>query len=102
MKKLDEISIEVVDILEEMKVLNNRISETVCTNMTDEQKKCYDLGIQNTMSALKSIIDTIEIDGEKTKDVEKDRIIYQKYGEQSNIVRYNKLSNILDELYGGD
>lgn len=102
MKKLDEISIEVVDILEEMKVLNNRIFETVCTNMTDEQKKCYDLGIQNTMSALKSVIDTTEIGDGKTKDVEKDRIIYQKYGEQSNVVRYNKLSNILDELYGGD
>ena len=102
MKNLGEISIEMVDILEEMKVLNNRISETVCTNMTDEQKKCYDLGIQNTMSALKSIIDTTEIDDGKTKDAEKDRIIYQKYGEQSNVMRYNKLSNILDELYGGD
>ena len=102
MKNLGEISIEMVDILEEMKVLNNRISETVCTNMTDEQKKCYDLGIQNTMSALKSIIDTTEIDDGKTKDAEKDRIIYQKYGEQSNVMRYNKLSNILAELYGGD
>ena len=37
MKNLNEISVEMVDILEEMKVLNNRISETVDTNMTDEQ-----------------------------------------------------------------
>lgn len=102
MKNLNEISIEIVDIVEEMESLNNRISETVCTNMTDEQKKCYNLGVQNTMSALKSIIDTAEEDGENTKDVEKDRLIYQKYGEQSDIVRYIRLSDAINELYGGD
>lgn len=94
MKKLDEISIEVVDILEEMKVLNNRISETVCTNMTDEQKKCYYLGVQNTMNALESII--------HLSDKVEDRLIYQKNGVQSDVVRYTKLSNVFDELYGGD
>lgn len=102
MKNINEISVEMVDIVEEMKVLNDRISETVCTDMTDEQKKCYDLGVQNTMSALKSIIDTAEIDGEKTKDVEKNRLIYQKYGTQSDIVRYVRLSEVINECYGGD
>lgn len=102
MKNINDISVEMVDIVEEMKVLNDRISETVCTNMTEGQKKCYDLGVQNTMSALKSVIDTAEIDGDNTKDVEKNRLIYQKYGVRSDIVRYIRLSDIINELYGGD
>lgn len=102
MKSLDNISIEVVDIIEEMKVLNDRISNTVCANMTDEQRKCYDLGVQNTMSALKGIIDTTEVDGNETNEVEKNRIIYQKYGMQSDVVRYIRLSDVINELYGGD
>ena len=28
----------------------------ILSNMTDEQKKCYDLGVKNTMNALESII----------------------------------------------
>lgn len=102
MKSLDNISIEVVDIIEEMKVLNDRISNTVCANMTDEQRKCYDLGVQNMMSALKGIIDTTEVDGNETNEVEKNRIIYQKYGMQSDVVRYIRLSDVINELYGGD
>ena len=102
MKNINDISVEMVDIVEEMKVLNDRISETVCTDMTDEQKKCYDLGVQNTMSALKSLIDTADVDGEKTKDVEKNRLIYQKYGVQSDIVQYIRLSDAINELYGDD
>lgn len=102
MKSLDNISIEVVDIIEEMKVLNDRISNTVCANMTDEQRKCYDLGVQNTMSALKGIIDTTEVDGNETNEIEKNRIIYQKYGMQSDVVRYIRLSDVINELYGGD
>ena len=102
MKNLDEISVEMVDILEEMKALNKKISDSVCANMTDEQKKCYDLGVQNTMSALKGIVNTDECDGKGTKEVEKDRLIYQKYGMQSDIVRYIKLSDAINELYGGD
>ena len=102
MKSLDNISIEVVDIIEEMKVLNDRISNTVCANMTDEQRRCYDLGVQNTMSALKGIIDTTEVDGNETNEVEKNRIIYQKYGMQSDVVRYIRLSDVINELYGGD
>lgn len=102
MKNINEISVEMVDIVEEMKALNDRISETVCNNMTDEQRKYYDLGVQNTMSALKSIIDTTENDSEKTKDVEKNRIIYQKYGAKSDIVLYIRLSDVINELYGGD
>ena len=102
MKSLDNISIEVVDIIQEMKVLNDRISNTVCANMTDEQRKCYDLGVQNTMSALKGIIDTTEVDGNETNEIEKNRIIYQKYGMQSDVVRYIRLSDVINELYGGD
>ena len=102
MKNINEISVEMVDIVEEMKVLDDRISETVCTDMTDEQRKCYNLGVQNTMSALKSIIDTTENDGENTKDVEKNRLIYQKYGIRSDIVQYIRLSDVINELYGGE
>lgn len=94
MKNLDDISVEMVDIVEEMKVFNNRISETVYTNMTDEQKKCYDLGVKNTMNALESIIN---LSG-KTQD----RLIYQKNGIQSDIVRYATLDKVINELFGGD
>lgn len=89
--KLDELKIEKIDILKEMEVLNERTRKSVIENTSEEKIKAYDCGVKNTMNCLRSLI-THELDGEK------DRLIYQKYGEQCDLVRYEKPSEILKEL----
>lgn len=99
-EKLEKILVEKVDILSEMESLNKSFRDLFINgDHTEEQVKAYDVGVQNTMSILESLIDSSEIDGYKRK---KDRIIFQKYGEESKIRRYVKLSDVLKELYGGD
>lgn len=88
---IDDIKVEKIDILKEMEILNARMRKVAVKNSAEEKIKAYDCGVENTMECLKSLI-THETDGEK------DRLIYQKYGEQSEIVRYEKFSEILREL----
>lgn len=89
---ISKIMVEKVDILKEMKILNQKMRDVVVKETSLENLiKGYDWGVKNTMSALKSLI-THSIDGEK------DRLIYQKYGERSNVVWYELLSDALKEL----
>ena len=75
-----------------MEILNQKMRDVAVKETSLENLiKGYDCGVKNTMSALKSLI-THSIDGEK------DRLIYQKYGERSNIVCYELLSDALKEL----
>lgn len=95
------ISIEEVDIIAEMKTLTNQYRELAVEKLCSQEKiDCYDLGIKHAMSALESLIHFFDFD--KGDYIEKNRLIYQKYGEQSWIRRYKSLYKVLQELYGGD
>lgn len=89
--KINDVIVEKMDILKEMEVLNERVREVVVKNSTEEKIKAYDIGVENTMNCLKSLI-VHESDGEK------DRLIYQKYGAQCDIVTYWPLEEVLKEL----
>lgn len=85
-----KVIVEKIDILEEMKVLNKRIRDAIIKDSTSEEAKAYDIGVKNTMSALESLITHSE--------GEKDRIIYQKHGEQSDMVQYITLKQVIKDM----
>lgn len=87
----ENVIVEKIDILKEMEILNARMREAAIKDSTEEKIKAYDIGVENTMNCLKSLI-THESDGEK------DRLIYQKYGEQCDVVTYWPLKEVLKEL----
>lgn len=87
----ENVIVEKIDILKEMEVLNERMREVAVKDSTEEKIKAYDVGVENTMNCLKSLI-THESDGEK------DRLIYQKYGAQCGIVTYWPLEEVLKDL----
>lgn len=87
----ENVIIEKIDILKEMEILNARMRELAIKDSTEEKIKSYDIGVENTMNCLKSLI-THESDGEK------DRLIYQKYGTQCGIVTYWTLEEVLKDL----
>lgn len=89
--KTEEMKVEKIDILKEMEVLNARMRELAVKDSTEEKIKAYDCGVKNTMVCLESLI-THETDGKKN------RLIYQEYGEVSNVVQYRKLSEVLKKL----
>lgn len=98
---IKNISIEEIDIIAEMKTLTNHCREAAVETLSSQEKiDCYDLGVKHAMSALKTLIHSFDFD--KEDYVEKNRLIYQKYGEQSWIQRYRSLYEVLQELYGGD
>lgn len=88
---IKDVIVEKMDILKEMEVLNARMREAAVKDSTEEKIKAYDIGVENTMNCLMSLI-THESDGEK------DRLIYQKYGAQCGIVTYWPLEEVLKEL----
>ena len=95
MKNFETIQIEKIDILSEMEVLNKRCRDmSVKGTESEHEIKAYDLGVKNTMAMLSSLINLNEEN--------ENRLIFQKYGEQSDLVRYVHLSEVLKELYGGD
>lgn len=86
-----KVIVEKIDILEEMKVLNKKMREAVIKETTlEEESKAYDIGVKNTMSALKSLITHSE--------EERNRLIYQKYGEQSDMVQYITLEQVIKDM----
>ena len=97
MKNLDEILVERMDIFSEMELLNKRCRESVIKGTEPEKEiEAYDLGVKNTMSMLAGLIESY--------DGETDKLIYQKYGLKNNsgIVFHMRLSDAINELYGGD
>lgn len=88
---IKKVIVEKMDILKEMEVLNARMREVAIKGSTEEKIKAYDIGVENTMNCLKSLI-THELDGEK------DRLIYQKYGAKCGIVTYWPLEEVLKDL----
>lgn len=87
----ENVIVEKMDILKEMEILNARMREVAVKDSTEEKIKAYDIGVENTMNCLKSLI-THESDGEK------DRLIYQKYGAQCGVVTYWPLEEVLKDL----
>lgn len=85
-----DVIVEEIDILKTMEMLNNRVRESVFEKLSEETMKIYDIGVKNTMSCLKSLI-TAQHDGKKN------RLIYQKYGEPTEVHTYRKLSDVLKE-----
>lgn len=86
-----KVIVEQIDILAEMEVLNKRMRNVAIKDTTPEAEiRAYDVGVRNTMSALESLITHSE--------VEIDRLIYQKYGEQSDVVRFRTLEQCLKEM----
>lgn len=53
---MDEIIFLIMDITNETKKLVNNVKKSVCDSMTRDQELAYDMGVQNTLSALKSLI----------------------------------------------
>lgn len=88
---ISKVMVEKMDILEEMKILLSRMREHAVEVKSEDDIKHYDDGVRNAMNALDSLI-TINFDSEK------DRLIYQKYKEQSNFVRYMRLTDVLQQL----
>lgn len=87
----ENVIVEKMDILKEMEILNARMREVAVKDSTEEKIKAYDIGVENTMNCLKSLI-THESDGEK------DRLIYQKYGAQCGVATYWPLEEVLKDL----
>lgn len=87
----ENVIVEKMDILKEIEILNARMREVSVKGSTEEKIKAYDIGVENTMNCLKSLI-THESDGEK------DRLIYQKYGAQCGVVTYWPLEEVLKDL----
>lgn len=86
-----KVIVEQIDILAEMEVLNERMRNAVIKGTTPEEKiRAYDMGVKNTMAALEFLITHSE--------GEKDRLIYQKYREQIDLVRYRTLGQCLNEM----
>lgn len=85
-----DIVVEEIDILKTMEILNERMRDSVSKNLTEEQMKIYDIGIKNAMNCLESLITD-------QKGGEKNRLIYQKYGESTEVCKFRKLSDVLKE-----
>jgi len=81
--------VEEIDILKTMEMLNEKMRKSVSKNLNEEQMKTYNIGVQNTMNCLRSLI--------THQDGEKNRLIYQKYGEPTQVCYFRKLSEILKE-----
>lgn len=58
--------------------------------MTEEQMKFYDIGVKNVMNVLEMLIDD-------NPDEKKNRLIYQRYGESTDVRKFMKLSDVLKE-----
>ncbi len=84
-----DVVVEEIDILKTMEMLNEKMRKSVSENLNEEQMKAYDIGIQNTMNCLESLI--------THQDGEKNRLIYQKYGDPTQVCYFRKLSEILKE-----
>lgn len=89
--ELRDVIVEEIDILKTMEVLNEKLRNSASQNLTEKQMKVYDTGVKNTMNCLEMLI-THQQDGEKN------RLIYQKYGEATEVCEYRKLSDILKEV----
>ena len=87
---IKNVFVERIDILKTMEMLNARMRDLVSKNLTEEQMKIYDIGTKNTMNCLEYLI-TDQRDGEKN------RLIYQKYGEPTEIRKFRRLSDVLKE-----
>lgn len=85
-----KVMVQKVDILKHMEVINKRMREFAIKDSTDDKIKAYDIGVKNTMSALEALITNEKLEG--------DRLIYQKYGEHSNGIRFMTLPDVLEEL----
>lgn len=86
-----KVIIEKIDILAEMEVINKRMrSAAIKDTTTEKEAKAYDIGVKNTMYALESLITHSE--------GEKDRLIYQKHGEQSDVVQYRTFEQVLKDM----
>lgn len=84
-----DVIVEQIDILKTMEMLNSEMRKLVEKKLTEEQMKSYEIGVQNTMACLESLI--------THKDGEKNRLIYQKYGKPTYMCEFRKLSGILKE-----
>lgn len=84
-----DVVVEEIDILKTMEMLNGEMRKLVEKKLTEGQMKSYELGVQNTMACLESLI--------THEDGEKNRLIYQKYGEPTYVRDFRKLSDILKE-----
>lgn len=88
---ISKVMVEKMDILGQAEYYNKKMRDEAIKGASEEKIKAYDCGVKNTMEVLKMLI-THSGDGEK------DRIIYQKYGEVSNVVQKRRLSHVLNEL----
>lgn len=89
-KGLRDTIVEEVDILKTTETLSERVRKEAIKGMTEEQILSYDLGANNTLNCLKSLIFN-----EARK--EENLLIYQKNGKSRNVRRYRKLSDVLKE-----
>ena len=53
---MEEILFCAMNIPKEVRNLLNKVIDSVCTGMTDTEKKAYELGIENTMAVMVAIL----------------------------------------------
>lgn len=93
---LEKIMIEQVDIMVETKRVLSDLRKHAAEVKTKENLEQYDDGIKHALTALDSIINSINDEG-------KDRLIYQKHGFSSPYLKWHvSLEKALKEIYGGD
>lgn len=92
----EKIIIEQVDIIGETKTVLSELRKHAAEVKTEENLAQYDDGIKHALTALDSVINSINDEG-------KDRLIYQKHGFSSPYLKWHvSLEKALKEIYGGD
>lgn len=59
-----------MDIIEEVKTMVNFTTETCTDGMTDTELKAYEMGIKNTLAALKAMLEDNDLPVVNMKDME--------------------------------
>jgi hypothetical protein len=54
---MDELLFIGVPIRKETRVILDGVTEQVCAGMTDSEKKAYEMGIENTLRAMESLLE---------------------------------------------
>ena len=87
-----KITVQYLNIMEEMKKFNEKMREISIKDSTEEKIKVYDCGVKNTMKVLGMLL--------KQEDGRPSLIYNKTDAETSEIVRYTNLSTVIKELLG--
>lgn len=58
---MSELIFSVMDVPREVLDLLDTVEDKVCKNMTDTEKDAYDVGVHNTLNALRTLLELDEL-----------------------------------------